>query len=153
MSGSSLVNTWRKAGSYDGWIDDTKQDVEFVAQIMKENLPFPGLTETIMNGIFDFLEKQRERLAPGGSQQQVLNSPATRVLFPPGECVHLFRDGTGWQAVYKSCDQFNEIEAVRHLVSDHMIDTGYYRGLLGYIREIKNDMNWKFEPDLMELRV
>ena len=151
MSGSSLVNTWRKAGSYDGWIDDTKQDVEFVARIMKENLPFPSLTETIMNGIFDFLEKQRERLAPGGSQQH--NAPATQVLFPPGECVHLFRDGTGWQAVYKPCDQFNEIEAVRHLVSDHLIDTGYYRGLLGYIREIKNDMNWKFEPDLMKLRV
>jgi hypothetical protein len=39
------------------------------------------------------------------------------------------------------------------MVDDHLIPTGYYRGLLGYIRSIKNDMNWQVVPDLTTIPV
>lgn len=152
MSGATLINTWRKAGSCDGWIEDSKQDIQQVAVAMKQNLPFPDLTDKLLGGLLEWLDSNKEKWKVEREQQRG-RDPAPQVLVPPGECVHFFRDGIGWQAAYTPCDRFDEIEAVRHLVSDHLIDTGYYRGLLGYIRDIKKDVNWKFDPDLMNLPV
>ena len=72
-------------------------------------------------------------------------------LIPPGDCIHLFRDGTSWQGTYINCTFFQDLELVRHLVDDHLIPPGYYTGLLSYLREQLGNFSWKFEHDLLEI--
>jgi hypothetical protein len=31
------------------------------------------------------------------------------ILFPPGECIHFYRDGSGISGTYVNCDFFNEV--------------------------------------------
>jgi Lipase (class 3) len=155
MSGATLVNAWLKASACESWVEEAKHDVRQLRLVANVNFPFPDLANKILSGALDWLDSiQKEELA--GAQKSGKTRPRRMipVLVPPGECVHLFRDGTGWQAAYVPCSSFfDEIESVRHMINDHLIPTGYYQGLLGYIRGIKNDLNWKFEPDLLKLPV
>jgi hypothetical protein len=54
---------------------------------------------------------------------------------------------------YTSCYFFQELEVVRHLVDDHLIPGGHYRGLFNYVREQKQNVSWKFDHDLLTLPV
>jgi hypothetical protein len=74
-------------------------------------------------------------------------------LIPPGTCIHLYRDGVSWQATDTPCNFFNELEVVRHMLDDHFTDTGYYRGLLSFVREQENDLDWQFDHNLLQLPV
>ena len=42
-------------------------------------------------------------------------------LVPPGECIHIYRDGTAWQGSYVSCTFFDELDIAWHAVEDHLI--------------------------------
>jgi Lipase (class 3) len=156
MSGATLVNAWLNASASDSWIDESQADIRQLMAVMKEKLPFPDLTDKVMSGLLEWVAAVGEKTKAEQQDDSATKrkpTPVPQVLFPPGECVHLYRDGTGWQGVYMPCSYFDEIEAVLHMVSDHLIPSGYYRGLLGYIRGLKNDMNWRFEPDLIDLPV
>ena len=151
MSGAAIVNAWVQAASYDGWIDHAHDDIRILMKVMKENLPFPELSEKILEGMLEWLSEIKEKQQKVDSDSEKLH--VEPVLYPPGDCIHLFRTGTKWQGVYMPCTRFDAIEAVGHLVWDHLIPTGYYEGLLGYLRGLKRDLNWRFEPDLMDLPV
>jgi len=157
VSGAAMVNAWVEAASYQDWVDHAQYDIHLLKNAAKENLPFPELTETLFGGILDWLstlkENQQQSTSSTGDQGSRKQFHMDPVLFPPGACIHLYRDGTKWQGVHMPCTRFDEIEAVAHLVWDHLIPTGYYVGLLGYLRVLKRDMNWRFDPDLMDLPV
>mmetsp|Transcript_23663 Transcript_23663/g.54323 ORF Transcript_23663/g.54323 Transcript_23663/m.54323 type:complete len:496 (+) Transcript_23663:500-1987(+) len=73
-------------------------------------------------------------------------------LIPPGECIHLYRDGVSYQGNYVNCSFFGkDIEVVRHFVDDHLIPPGYYTALLGLVRNRFQNLNWTFDVDLMEI--
>jgi len=153
MSGANLVNAWIKASSYQDWVDEAQHDIRMLMNVMKQNLPFPDLTEAIFRGLLAWLDSLKENRQPPSPKHDGTKFRAKQILYPPGECIHLYRDGTKWQGVYMPCTDFDEIEAVGHLVSDHLIPSGYYIGLLNYLRVLKRDWNWQFNPDLMELPV
>lgn len=76
-----------------------------------------------------------------------------QVLYPPGTCIHLFRDGSGFQATYTPCAFFDSIDVSRTMVDDHLVSTGYHRAFLEILRQNKRDYGAEFEHDLMSLDV
>jgi hypothetical protein len=60
-------------------------------------------------------------------------------LIPPGTCIHLYRNGVGYDARYTPCSFFSEIEFVPHCVADHMVETGYNWALLSLLRQEEED--------------
>ena len=153
MSGATLVNAWVSAASYREWVDEAQLDIRLLMSAMKQNLPFPDLTDKILGGLLVWVEKIKESQQPTGPNDDTKNVHVTPILFPPGDCIHLYRDSTQWQGVYMPCTSFGEIEAVAHTVWDHLIPNGYYVGLLQYLRVLTKDWNWRFDPDLMKLPV
>ena len=152
MSGATLVNAWIKAASYQDWMDEAQHDIRLLMNVMKENFPFPDLIETLLGGLLVWLDNTKEK-QQRPIQNETKKFHAEPLLFPPGDCIHLYRDSTQWQCVYMPCIKFDEIEAVGHLVWDHLIPSGYYVGLLQYVRGLTRDWNWSFDPDLMKLPV
>ena len=93
--------------------------------------------ETLVKNYLPYLEKSRERIE--------------QVLYPPGNCIHLWRNGAGWSGTYTPCSFFDSVEYSRTFLNDHLIDTGYHPALLGLAREENNDWNFHFDHDLMAL--
>jgi hypothetical protein len=88
-------------------------------------------------------------------QPAVANVPTERqelVLYPPGKCIHLFRDGVGVSATYVSCDFFNELDVTRTMVDDHLT-SGYDRIFTDLMRGHMNDSKFCFRHDVMGLRI
>lgn len=65
-------------------------------------------------------------------------------LFPPGQCIHFYRDGVGISATYSPPTFFNELEVRRTSLTDHLIVTGYTRIFLEIMRQQYEDDNFCF---------
>jgi len=71
------------------------------------------------------------------------------VLFPPGTCIHFYRDGSGIDGTYVPCTFFNEIDVARTMVNDHLISSGYRRIFLNLMRDFHRDDHFSFESNKM----
>ena len=71
------------------------------------------------------------------------------VLFPPGTCIHFYRDGAGVSATYTPSSFFNEIDISRTCLRDHLMVGGYSRIFLRVMREYDNP-HFVFENSLLE---
>jgi len=69
----------------------------------------------------------------------------TPILFPPGNCIHFYRDGRGISGSRAPCDFFGEIDVTRTMLDDHTIDSGYRRIFLDLMREVMEDPHFRFE--------
>mmetsp|Transcript_12593 Transcript_12593/g.27171 ORF Transcript_12593/g.27171 Transcript_12593/m.27171 type:complete len:249 (-) Transcript_12593:39-785(-) len=67
------------------------------------------------------------------------------VLFPPGECIHFYRDGSGISGTYVPCNFFNEIDVARTMIEDHLISSGYRKIFLNLMRDFHKDDHFSFE--------
>jgi len=67
------------------------------------------------------------------------------VLFPPGQCVHFYRDGSGISGSYVPCTFFNEIDIARTMIEDHLISSGYRKIFLNLMRDFHKDDHFSFE--------
>jgi hypothetical protein len=155
MSGATLANGLLEILQYN-WTDDALEDLRDAMNMAKENAPkaladsfMPESGKEAVLAWFSSLLASMTKDLPAHNASLV----AEPVLFPPGDCVHLYRDGIGWRGNYVPCRRFNELEMVPTLVDDHLINTGYYVGLLGFIRTLKKDLNWQFQHDLLGLPV
>ncbi|KAL3912550.1 MAG: hypothetical protein SGILL_006836 [Bacillariaceae sp.] len=158
MSGPAVYNMFVRATNYN-WTMDALRDFDQIMPFLQEHLPLGDMilsNETIAKGrkdltatLLDKFEKSLNLSLPtaleSGTKIQEIE------LFPPGTCIHLYRDGTSWQGNFVSCFSFDEQEIVGHLLDDHLLNTGYYPALVTYIRKLKNDFNFKVEHDVMDL--
>jgi hypothetical protein len=69
------------------------------------------------------------------------------VLFPPGENIHLYRDGRSISACHVPCDFFSELDVARTMVDDHLI-SGYDKVFLQLLRDYNNDQHFAFEKKI-----
>ena len=76
---------------------------------------------------------------------------STVQLFPPGTCIHLYRDGVGVTACYTPCDFFSEFDVSRTMVDDHLIATGYDRLFHEWARQ-QTHSRFFFRNDVALLR-
>jgi len=77
--------------------------------------------------------KTEERVAP--------------VLFPPGKCVHFYRDGHSISGNISPATFFGEIDITRTMVDDHLITTGYGKMFLDLMRLYHDDEHFSFDDD------
>jgi hypothetical protein len=72
-------------------------------------------------------------------------------LYPPGSCVHLYKDGSGIAGCIAPCTFFQEIDITRRMVDDHKIATGYEKYFLDLMRQYTNDHNFRFDDETKTL--
>mmetsp|Transcript_37693 Transcript_37693/g.53158 ORF Transcript_37693/g.53158 Transcript_37693/m.53158 type:complete len:564 (-) Transcript_37693:56-1747(-) len=142
MSGASISNMFLDVMSFD-WTNKALEDIGMVLDYF--NVPnCDGLLKWA-NETFDredrpfFPTITKERRKP--------------VLFPPGTCIHLYRDGIGFSGTYTPCSFFDQIDVTRTMVDDHLIPTGYHRAFLDLLRDSKKDLNFDFDHDVMAIKV
>lgn len=72
-------------------------------------------------------------------------------LFPPGRCVHFYRDGTGVSGSIVPCTFFDRLDVKRCMVLDHLFHSGYERIFLDIVRMKYQDHNFQFENPVTPL--
>lgn len=155
MSGASVANAWLRVLGYN-FTEDALQDVDELFPILEEMVaPYGDWTVKTLRSLREMISAKIIKDAEKQLQVRAsLKKPVmTQELFPAGDCIHLYRDGSAWQGVYIPCTRFDEIEVVKKMVDDHMTASGYYNALLGYARELMDNENWNFPHDIRALPV
>lgn len=91
--------------------------------------------------------KTKHRSLPKGSLQR-----REIVLYPPGKCIHFYRDGVGISTVEVPCTLFSELDVARSMVDDHLVATGYDRILKETMRTHLKQYDFQFRNDVLALR-
>jgi Lipase (class 3) len=147
MSGASLANLILDVMSYD-WTTKALEDVEQFLDFLNGTVPFEIPKASILTWVQKGMETNDK---PKFDQVQKDRLPI--VLYPPGTCIHMFRDGSGFTATYTPCAFFNRVEYSRTLVDDHLIPPGYHKAMLGMLRDARDNLNDDFEHDLIAIPV
>ena len=142
LSGAALVNAFLDVTSYD-WTAKGLEDLS----LMLDWLQLPN-KEGILKWADDLMSKFDRPFFTG-----VSNDRMKQVLYPPGTCIHVYRDGVSFFATYTACSFFDSIEFSRTMVDDHLIPTGYHTSFLGLLRNYRKDFRADFPHDLMALKV
>jgi len=164
MSGATLVNLLLDVTRFD-YQKQAQRDVEQALRAAKSRLAL-GLDEddiqTVMGYVSSGLEKIANPMAPPSSDRTTTTDEKAEgttfkeednkvqqqlpiVLFPPGECIHFYRDGSGISGSYVPCTFFNEIDIARTCVDDHLISSGYRRVFLSLMRDFTKDDHFSFD--------
>ena len=162
MNGATLVNLLLDVTRFD-YQKQAQRDVEQALRAAKSRLAL-GLDEddiqTVMGYVSSGLEKIANPMAPPSVDKSTTEDklPATTkeednkvqeqlpiVLFPPGECIHFYRDGSGISGSYVPCTFFDEIDIARTCVDDHLISSGYRRIFLSLMRDFTKDDHFSFD--------
>ena len=142
MSAASVANVLLDIMEHD-WTDTARRDIEFTFEELLRAAP-GLLSKSTVNRIMDNVDTMLETYA------KPTISPATSerytpVLFPPGTCVHLYRDGSGISGTIAPCQFFHEIDVTRRMVDDHLIPSGYQQIFLELMRQYYQDQYYRFE--------
>lgn len=140
MSGASMFNAIVDLIGFN-WTAMARDDFRFTMDRIDETTP---------------IEKIKHLLPPKSQvlkwSEEILNYTATeefeRVpvsLIPPGNCLHLFRDGIGYTGSVTPCNYFSSVEMTRTMVEDHLVMPGYHRALLTMMRDWNQDFNVSFQ--------
>lgn len=95
MSGATISNVLMKVMS-QSYTEMALVDVEQVIRAVEENT-FIKASEQQKRGIVDYIKKEVD---DDFERRKVDYEPQEVVLFPPGKCIHLFRDGVGISGSY-----------------------------------------------------
>jgi hypothetical protein len=123
MSGATLANAWLRIASHD-FGDALLVEYDILMKVLQSKLVVgQSVMAQAVQDLRTWLEQRcndtlRPQVASNRNSTPAFREPA---LIPPGECVHLYRDGTAWQGNYVNCSFFNEVDVAWHLVDDHMI--------------------------------
>ncbi len=148
MSARSIVSAWIQVLQFN-FTDLCLNDLNRMMPIIKSKYAIFGpLTDTMLNFWRSKMEDQIRKEAIkqlSRTQKALVNASIDQyeLLIPIGDCVHFYRDGTSWQSVYIDCLQFQEIEVVPHMIDDHSVSGGYYPGMLGYLRKLEKNLNFR----------
>lgn len=144
MSGPNIANWFLDIMSHD-WTDMALVDLELLLDNVATNSLFPVVDKKqVMKWANDTLQKNYKPYF-----ETITKERSEQELYPPGTCIHLFRNGNGWDGTYTPCSFFNEVEGSRTLISDHLIPPGYHPALLSLAREKIGDLSFNFHHDLM----
>lgn len=153
MSGATLVNLILDVMSYDCRelaLGDVRQMMDAInANIPLEAARIPAdKREEILGWIRGEMAKRMEEAQPKARAK-----PRMPVeLYPPGKCIHFFRDGVGITATYAPCEFFGELDVTRTMVDDHYIAPGYNKTFLDLMRAQTNSSKFQFHHDIYALR-
>lgn len=140
MSTATMLNAILDIASYN-WIPKAQRDVEDAIDQIELNLPkFLGkgvaqTAQTILKSI------DKETLRP---QSEIPRKRMQPILFPPGKCIHLYRDGFGISGNVVPCNFFGALDFNRRMLHDHLY-TGYKIIFLDLMRQHTDNHSFQFD--------
>jgi hypothetical protein len=148
MSGATMANLVLDMLSYD-FTQKAYEDLEDFLLFLNASVPI-DLSSPIQK-ILNYVDEDLRGSRPGFAK--VSEERLAPVLFPPGTCIHLFRDGSGYTGSYSPCNFFDSIDFARTLIDDHKTLTGYHKALLQLLRDKLNNHHFDFQHDIVALPV
>lgn len=145
MSGATVANLLLDMLQFD-WLPYAKADIQHTLTELQTRQPTffnKDVTDKISSTVEPMLEQVLE--------DTLLDKTEERLdveLFPPGRCIHLYRDGVGISGCYVPNTFFSEIELSRRMTDDHLFHTGYQKTLLEVVRQQTGDHHFHFEEDV-----
>ena len=147
MSGATVCNMLLDMMSID-YIDNAILDVTQMVDAVNDKLPFDlptekraAVAEWMRNALTDRSKSIIESSKLRSDRMEV-------VLFPPGKCIHLYRDGVGISGCYVPCTFFNEVDVSRTMVEDHLVPPGYNKLLHELMRDHLGMINFRFRNEI-----
>jgi len=139
-SSATMLNAILDIANFD-WTPYAKQDLtEAVNEVSSY---FPTLLKGYKQTILDTVHGLPIRDVP-------TNIPAKRaepILYPPGKCIHLYRDGFGISGNVVPCTFFSELDINRRMLHDHTVDAGYQLIFLDLMRQHHEDHYFQFQKE------
>ena len=145
MSAATIGNALLNISEYD-WTSKARRDIHQAFKeviLSKASFLFSNETE---KSIVNAIDKKLHDII----QVQIKDQTVKRmdpILYPPGKCIHFYRDGIGISGALTPATFFNEIEISRTMLDDHLI-TGYRRIFLDVMRRYHNDDHFSFEQNV-----
>ena len=157
MSAETIGNVMLDMMDFD-WTTMAKRDIEAALMEMRKSTVGSLLLRggkhdnDGMNAAMNVVDGAVQKYAkPGIGIQDHYNYRKVHrlapVLYPPGSCVHFYRDGVSISGSYVPCDFFNEIDVARTMVDDHTMYRGYRRIFLDVMRSFLSDDHFSFDGD------
>lgn len=156
MSKATISNLILDVMSND-WTDQAVVDVRELFNVIQENTPIKIPQDKIQETLDWVTTYLQTQLKP--EMDKISKDRSTVQLFPPGKCIHMFRDGQGVSLRYTPCDFFRDFDVCFTMVDDHLVSTGYNRLFHEFVRDknknsrffFRNNVNvLRFEKHLME---
>lgn len=185
MSGATLVNLLLDVKDFD-YQNQAERDVEQALREIQNRFSSPTFKSKLMDisdddiqSVMGYVRRGLTSSTPvtGESRKDIIDKKVAKkvpILFPPGECIHFYRDGSGISGTYVNCDFFNEvsscstihfhqsadsmhlidipiprlnaqIDVARTMVDDHLISSGYRRIFLSLMRDFHKDDHFSFD--------
>lgn len=141
MSTATMLNAILDIANYN-WIPKAQRDVEDAIDQIEQNLPkFLGkgvaqTAHTILKSI------DKETLRP--QQSEIPRKRMQPLLFPPGKCIHFYRDGFGISGNVVPCNFFGALDFNRRMLHDHLY-TGYKIIFLDLMRQHTDNHSFQFD--------
>ena len=132
------------------WLETAYLDLEQILHVADCNLPIK-IPESKKQEIREWVKTEYEKKV----KPRIAKVPKERaevMLFPPGTCIHVYRDGVGVSACKVPCDFFDELDVTRTMVDDHLTVSGYDRMLTELMRAHLSDSTFLFKNDVPGLR-
>lgn len=95
-----------------------------------------------------------KQIAKHSAMMKALNLRRQKVvLFPPGRCLHMYRDDVGVSCVEVPCTFFNEFDVTRTMIDNHkpLSSTGYCFAMLEHMRVRLGNPHFRFKNDMRNL--
>lgn len=157
VSGATLINLLLDMNQFE-YQDFAERDVEQALRDLQtmvgnrqtnKQLPF-SIDEDAIQSVMGYVQRGIEKVSGGEdvSKRSDKNLAAEKMvpcLFPPGTCIHFYRDGSGIDGTYVPCTFFDEIDVARTMVDDHLISSGYRKIFLNMMRDFHKDDHFSFE--------
>ena len=147
MSGISVANLLLDVLQFD-WFEYAERDAEEAINALHERQPL------IFNK--EFMLKAKEVLAPHikeYAETKIVRKTVERgkvELFPPGKCIHIYRDGVGFSGSFVPNTFFAEVDVSRRMLDDHLFFSGYQQTFLELMRQHKGDLHFRFDQAMAE---
>lgn len=149
MSGATAANMFQNAMATD-WLETSFLDLEQILHVADCKLPIK-IPDSKKQEIRDWAKSEYEKkIKP--VIDEVPKERAEVVLFPPGRCIHVYRDGVGVSACEVPCDFFDELDVTRTMLEDHLTVPGYDKMLTELMRAHNGDSTFAFKNDVAGLR-
>ena len=141
MSAATLSNVILNVVEYD-WTNKARRDVQqFLEEVVLSKQSFLSIDS--VQSIIKAIDTKILKILSARIKKQSARRMIPR-LYPPGKCIHFYRDGVAVSGALTPATSFNEIDVSRTMIDDHYIE-GYRRIFLGVMRKFHNDEHFSFD--------
>ena len=147
LNAETIANLHLDLMDYD-WTSYAYRDIEDALMEVQKNLGFFGIDKKDVKSLLRIVDKAMNKYVKPNTrknQKLIRGKRLEPILFPPGNCIHFYRDGVSISGSYVPCTFFNEIDVKRTMVNDHLISLGYRKIFLELMRNYMQDDHFSFE--------